>query len=107
MEVLMDRSLAFAAIMQGIGVREAANSAQRIVEGAQTYAPVETGALRDGIYAVGQGGAEWDVISSAPYSAYQEFGTSRNPPHPFMTPAIEEEHDRFFGAIKAAAAAMG
>ena len=50
-------------------------------------APVDTGGLRGGISAYAQGGLSACTVSSAPHSAYVEFGTSRMPPRPFMQPA--------------------
>lgn len=44
-----------------------------------------------------------DVVSKAPYSAAQEFGTSRIAPRPFMRPALQNNRDRLvFGQVQAA-----
>jgi HK97 gp10 family phage protein len=39
------------------------------------------------------------VISPAPYSKYQEFGTGHNPAHPFMRPAAHENRDSLASEI--------
>lgn len=43
-----------------------------------------------------------DVVSTAPYSAAHEFGTSRLPPRPFMRPALQRNRDRLvMGQVQA------
>lgn len=61
--------------------------AQSIANAAKSYAPVDTGHLRDhiGVQEIDRG---YQVISSATYSSFQEFGTKRNAAHPFMRPAF-------------------
>jgi HK97 gp10 family phage protein len=49
---------------------------------------VKTGALRDSI-GVTASGPEAAVTAAAPYAAFVEYGTSRAPQHPFMTPAAD------------------
>lgn len=39
------------------------------------------------------------VVSPAPYSKYQEFGTGHNPAHPFMRPAAHENKDSLRGDV--------
>ena len=59
---------------------------------AKHFAPVDTGALRDSIgHEVrrgGVGGLFGDLFVKVEYGAFQELGTSRNPPHPYLRPAI-------------------
>lgn len=59
-----------------------------IEERAEELAPVDTGFLRDEIHVEkGDGLGEYQVVSSAPYSVYQEYGTHKMAASPFLTPA--------------------
>lgn len=73
-----------------------ANAALAIAKGAtdieahaKALAPVDTGLLRNSIHSEQKGELEWEVESPVHYSVYQEYGTSRMAPQPFMTPASE------------------
>jgi HK97 gp10 family phage protein len=66
-----------------VAIRKSANQTQR---DARRFAPVLTGRLREGIEVHAQG-LEAEVVSTAPYSVYNEYGTSKMAPHPFMRPA--------------------
>ena len=65
-----------------------------VVGVAKSLAPVDTDALQQDIKVVDSGidgkGAWVDVGTREPYALYQEFGTSHNPAHPFMRPAIAQ-----------------
>lgn len=69
-------------------VEEEVDKALKEAEGmAKTFAPVDTGFMRDNISA----DLEKDVLRSpADYSSFQEFGTIHHPPQPFMRPATRE-----------------
>jgi len=54
---------------------------------AKALAPVDTGRLRSEIHVVKIDRWEAEVVSPTEYAPYQEYGTSRNPAHPYMTPA--------------------
>lgn len=58
-------------------------------EGARRRARVRTGAMRVGIQVVPIPGG-WRVISTADYSAYNEYGTSRMAAQPFMRPSMDD-----------------
>ncbi len=64
---------------------------QEVAAMAQTLAPVETGALRDSIAAHPgtDAKASSQIIADVPYAAFQEFGTSIMPAHPFLRPALD------------------
>lgn len=64
-------------------------SAMSHVSVSQQLAPVRTGTLRDGIRAEQKSELTWDVISSAPYSAFVEFGTVNMDAQPFFLPGYE------------------
>jgi HK97 gp10 family phage protein len=62
---------------------------------AQESAPVDKGELRDGIESELLSGAEGTVHTTVKHSAAQEFGTLKNPAHPYMHPAAERARRRF------------
>ncbi len=64
-------------------------------------APVRTGRLRDSVRVedgsdIGEDEAfgPIQVVASAPYSSFVEYGTSRMNPEPFMQPAVDEIQPR-------------
>ncbi len=68
----------------------------KIASDAKKLAPVRTGFLRDHIRATiarRRSFIEGRIISSAPYSIFQEFGTSRHSAQPFMRPAFVQNLD--------------
>lgn len=67
--------------------------ARAVQSAAQRYAPVDTGTLRDSInieYGKNEDDIWADIGTDVFYAGYQELGTSRNPPHPFLRPALVE-----------------
>ena len=59
---------------------------------AQALAPVDTGNLRSSIsrdVTRDADGITAEVGPTASYGAYVEFGTSRNPPQPYLRPALD------------------
>src|SRR5687767_8625338 len=66
------------------------NARRRVAKYARDLAPVETGFLRSQIVVTPEG-----VAALADYSAFQEFGTTRNPPHPYLVPAVEMAKPEF------------
>jgi len=68
---------------------------------ASMLAPVDTGRLKNSM--------EWSVVSddtvcigtNVEYAAYQEMGTSKIPPHPFLRPAVENHMDEYKEIAKA------
>lgn len=72
----------------GKALKRWAEDTQRMAQG---MAPVDTGELRDSIqisYGKSSDGIYADIGSDVFYAGYQELGTSRNPPHPFLRPAL-------------------
>lgn len=79
-------------------------TAKDIESTAKTLAPVDTGFLRSGIKTtdlrnVSQESPSAEVVASASYSPYLEFGTSRMAPQPFMRPAADKHADAFEQAM--------
>lgn len=75
------------------GIEKALVKAALVIEGdAKKNAPVDTGRLHDSItHRLGDenGQSYAEVGTSVDYGIFQEFGTSKMPAHPFLTPAFE------------------
>lgn len=65
------------------------DAAEEIKFLAQELVPVKTGLLRSSIHVERIDHLAVQVRADADYAAYVEYGTSRAPAQPFMTPAIE------------------
>jgi len=63
------------------------NLAERGLEIAKEHAPVDTGRLRDSLHTEHVGSGETDIVTDVEYAEPQEYGSERNPAHPYMTPA--------------------
>jgi len=62
-----------------------------IIEDARDRVPVKTGELHDSLtQLIGEDGMEAVVGTPLRYAIYQEYGTRKNPPAPFMRPAIDK-----------------
>jgi HK97 gp10 family phage protein len=58
---------------------------------ARQLAPVDSGKLRDSIgYFFNASTLTLTIYVGVPYGAFQEFGSSRNPAHPYLRPALAE-----------------
>lgn len=83
----------------------------RVVADAKRLAPVDTGRLRNsiGTTAAGESGMlgsqSVSVVATAPYAGFVEFGTSRNPPQPYMRPAVARHRPAFLNELAEAGAA--
>lgn len=64
--------------------------AQYVAKKARDYAAVDTGYMRDHTVAEKTGEKTAQVVSTAPYAAYQEFGTYKMQAHPFIRPALAD-----------------
>src|SRR3990167_6567527 len=56
---------------------------------AKGFAPVDTGRLRNSIHAEKISDNEVIVSDNVEYGVFVEFGTSKMPPQPFLTPAMD------------------
>jgi HK97 gp10 family phage protein len=75
--------------LQNLGDIMPLPAAQYVAKQARSYAHVITGFMRDHTVARKEGkGAV--VVSSAPYAAFEEYGTRYRPAHPFIRPAIAD-----------------
>ncbi|MNI82213.1 hypothetical protein D3C73_1389020 [compost metagenome] len=80
-------------------------TAKDIEATAKTLSPVDTGNLRSSIKTsdlrgVSQDSPEAEVRASANYAIYQELGTSRMAPQPFMRPAADKHEPAFLKAME-------
>lgn len=75
-------------------------NAQECAAVAKSLAPVDTGKLRDSIDAKTDGPLAWVVGPHTDYAAYVEYGTSKAPSQPFLTPATERQRPRFIGDME-------
>lgn len=60
--------------------------AESAVQGAQANAPVDTGELRDSITVGAKDNNSIEVGAGAEHAPYVEFGTSTQPPQPYLEP---------------------
>lgn len=68
---------------------------------ASAKCPVDTGRLRSSITHQQQG-KDTEVIGTAvEYAPYQEFGTSKIDPHPFIKPAVQDHVDEYKAILEA------
>ncbi|MHC4321738.1 MAG: HK97-gp10 family putative phage morphogenesis protein [Planctomycetota bacterium] len=86
----------------GVGLRIAAASGDHAAEKsgaraasamsatAQRKAPKKTGALAESIKSAGT-----TFTAGVPYAGFVEYGTSRQPPQPFMRPAVTANSERW------------
>lgn len=77
-------------------------SAEELQQDARRFAPVLTGALREGIR-VEKAGLSASVVSTVRYADYVEYGTSDTAPQPYMRPAADLAGPRLEDAVGDAA----
>lgn len=65
------------------------------VELAKKNAPVDTGALQDEIHGEDEGDLTGSVVSSIDYAIFNELGTVKMAPQPYMTPMAEVMKSKF------------
>lgn len=76
------------------------NSALQVEKRASDNAPVDTGYLRQHITANKTGEMSAEVVASADYAIYQEYGTRKMSAHPFMRPAMDQEGPLFMRKLQ-------
>jgi HK97 gp10 family phage protein len=74
--------------LQNIGEILPLPMAQFVAKKARDNAHVITGYMRDHTVAKKVGDTKAELVSTAPYAGYEEFGTRYRPAHPFIRPAI-------------------
>lgn len=73
-------------------------TAAAIERDAKVLAPYEFGTLRNSIITV-LAGTSATIGPTVNYGGYQEFGTSKMPPHPYMGPALDRNTGPFQQAL--------
>jgi HK97 gp10 family phage protein len=74
--------------LQNVGDILPLQSAQFVAKRARDYAHVITGYMKEHTVAHKVDDKKAEVISTAPYAGYEEFGTRYRPAHPFIRPAV-------------------
>lgn len=85
-----------------MAVKAVQKTAADITATAKSKAPVDTGNLKNSIgYNFGMSGGEIyaEIGPTAEYGIYQEFGTSKMAPQPFLTPAFDKHVPAFEKAM--------
>jgi HK97 gp10 family phage protein len=89
-------------VVQALALRTVTRTAHAIEADGKTFAPVDTGFLRNSITTdieYGVGTATAHVGPTASYGAYVEFGTYRAAPHAYMGPALDRHSGEFEDAM--------
>jgi HK97 gp10 family phage protein len=83
------------------------STAHLVEAGGKRRAPVDTGAMRSSIgvditrHGEGPGwGTEAEIGPTVSYAPFVEEGTERQPPQPFMGPALDEVEPAFVAALE-------
>ena len=78
-----------------------AKTAHDIEADAKSFAPVDTGMLRNSIgTTISNGGLSAEIGPTVHYAPYLEYGTRRMPPQPYMGPAAERRAEAFVKAVE-------
>jgi HK97 gp10 family phage protein len=75
----------------------------RVEQSARSHVPVRTGQLQSSIEGSVRG-MKGTVTATARYATFVEYGTYKDAPQPFMTPALEENEGQYLADSEAAAA---
>lgn len=79
-------------------IKAVSSSTRQTARDARRFAAVLTGFMRENVEAR-VSGLSGEVVSLADYSEFQEYGTSKMPPHPFMRPAADLALDPLADAV--------
>lgn len=77
-----------------------AKAALDIQAQAQDRARVDTGFMKSAIQAQMEGPLTWRVDAGAPYSIYNEFGTTKMSAQPMMVPAVHAVTPSYVAAMR-------
>ena len=69
--------------------------ADDIVSDAQSYAPVDTGKLKDSIKKEIKEDGTWKIVADTAYAWMVEMGTRNNPAQPYLRPALYGNMSKF------------
>ncbi len=83
------------------GIRNALElTAKYIEDDARSLAPKDTGALKASIYSKLESNTVAIIGDGVFYGAFQEFGTDKHAPYPFLRPALEANKRTFEMELK-------
>jgi HK97 gp10 family phage protein len=82
------------------GTKALTQSAKNVERGAKSRAPKDTGTLAGEIYSATRGGRTAQIIAPTRYAQFQEHGTSKMAPQPFMAPALEAESAAYLASVE-------
>jgi HK97 gp10 family phage protein len=99
LQLVFDRTAEFKGIARAQAGQIVAATARTIEGAAKQRAPVDTGALKNSIQAQQRAAFHWEVTVGVEYGPYVEYGTSRAPAQPFLTPAVEGARGPFADAL--------
>ena len=99
---IIDDPAAFARRLRALGLKAErelrpalAELGAYVAEAARKAAPQRSGRVRDSIEIQAADDAPAvDVVATAPYAAFVEFGTRRSPARPFLAPALQSARRR-------------
>lgn len=84
--------------VEALAPKVVAKVAHDIEASAKVAAPVDTGNLKNSI-STDVDGLTAEIGPTASYAMYQEYGTSRMRPQPFMGPAVDANEGKFVEAM--------
>lgn len=87
------------------GTKALRESAKKVERGAKSRAPRRTGLLASDIYSATRGGRTAQIVAPTRYALFNEYGTSKMAPQPFMAPALEAETGAYLGRVEEVGAA--
>lgn len=99
------RISASAAVAAKEATKALTQSAKNVERGAKSRAPKDTGELSGAVYSATRGGRTAQIIAPTRYAMFNEYGTSKMAPQPFMAPALEAESAAYIASVETIGAA--
>jgi HK97 gp10 family phage protein len=81
-------------LLKGVNLTKVASAgAYKLQALAEPLVPVDTGALKNNVSVDALGDSGASLTYGQEYAAYQEFGTAKMPPQPYVRPTIDQKSD--------------
>ena len=93
--VINDRTREAFAKINRLTEQGMAEFVETVVEVAKDFAPFEFGRLQESIASDNPKDLQFRVFTQVGYGGYQELGTAKMPPHPFIGPGIDVSINEF------------